>query len=188
MLEFDHLLFQKINIIWTHPLADGFFGYITDLHQRKFVSLFLFPLLVLACLIKFKKRALLILVGVVSCVFLSDATSHRVFKPMFQRERPNHALEETVLRTHPHGGWSFPSTHATNFFAGATFLYLFLPQWIGLFLFLLATLVAYSRVYLGVHYPLDVTAGALLGIALGVCWYMLYGKLVLYMKSKRKYG
>lgn len=175
-------------MVWAHPLANEFFSYITDLHQRKFITLFLVPLVTLTCLIKFKKRAFLILIGLISCIFLSDATSHRVFKPIFQRERPNHAIEETVLRTHSHSGWSFPSTHATNFFAGATFLYLFLPQWIGILVFILAALVSYSRVYLGVHYPLDVTAGALLGITLGVCWYMLYGRFVLYMKSNRKYG
>ena len=64
-------------------------------------------------------------------------------------------------------GASFPSGHAAMSFAGATFLALAAPR-LAPALFVLAAAVAYSRVYVGVHYPLDVVAGAALGAAVGV--------------------
>jgi undecaprenyl-diphosphatase len=62
---------------------------------------------------------------------------------------------------------SFPSGHATVAFACATALALAVPR-LALPLFVLAALVAWSRVYVGVHYPLDVLAGAVLGVALAL--------------------
>jgi undecaprenyl-diphosphatase len=62
--------------------------------------------------------------------------------------------------------WSFPSGHAATSFAGATMLAHFLPRQ-RLLLYALAVAIAYSRVYVGVHYPVDVLAGAALGTAVG---------------------
>jgi undecaprenyl-diphosphatase len=82
-------------------------------------------------------------------------------KAAIPRARPHvHAL---VARPHSH---SFPSGHATTSFACATVLALVAPR-LRLPLFLLAAAIAWSRVYVGVHYPLDVVAGALLGAAIG---------------------
>ena len=76
--------------------------------------------------------------------------------------RPHlHAL---VARPHTH---SFPSGHATTSFACATVLALLLPR-LRVPLFLLAAAVAWSRVYVGVHYPLDVLGGAVLGVAIAL--------------------
>jgi undecaprenyl-diphosphatase len=68
----------------------------------------------------------------------------------------------------PHDG-SFPSGHAATSFACATVLAWFAPRW-AIALFLLAGAIAYSRLYVAVHYPLDVVGGAVLGVlvALGV--------------------
>jgi len=85
-----------------------------------------------------------------------------VLKEVIPRARPHvHAL---VTRPHTH---SFPSGHATASFACATVLALLLPR-LRVPLFLLAAAIAWSRVYVGVHYPLDVFAGAALGVAIGV--------------------
>ncbi|HZO97052.1 MAG TPA: phosphatase PAP2 family protein [Gaiellaceae bacterium] len=83
-------------------------------------------------------------------------------KAAVPRARPHvHAL---VARPHGH---SFPSGHATTSFACATVLALALPR-LRVPLLVLAAAVAWSRVYVGVHFPLDVLAGALLGAALGL--------------------
>jgi undecaprenyl-diphosphatase len=83
-------------------------------------------------------------------------------KAAIPRARPHvHAL---VTRPHTH---SFPSGHATTSFACATVLAFAVPR-LRLPLLLLAAAIAWSRVYVGVHYPLDVLAGALLGAAIGI--------------------
>ncbi len=84
-------------------------------------------------------------------------------KALFDRERPplRYAEPKTLVHT-PHDG-SFPSGHAATSFAAATILSFAFPRF-ALPLFLLAAGVAFSRVYVGVHYPLDVVGGALLGM------------------------
>jgi undecaprenyl-diphosphatase len=84
-------------------------------------------------------------------------------KALFDRERPplRYAEPEPLVRT-PHDG-SFPSGHAATSFAAATILSFAFPR-LAPFLFVLAALVAWSRVYVGVHYPLDIIGGAILGI------------------------
>jgi len=67
------------------------------------------------------------------------------------------------------GGWSFPSGHAATAFAGAVVLAFLWRRGAALF-FLLAAAIAFSRVYVGVHYPGDVLAGAALGTAVGLAW------------------
>jgi undecaprenyl-diphosphatase len=84
------------------------------------------------------------------------------------------AVKAIVNRPRPHidplvrvpTDWSFPSGHAATSFAGATMLSLFFPR-LAPVLYGLAVAIAFSRVYVGVHYPLDVAAGAVLGTAVG---------------------
>jgi undecaprenyl-diphosphatase len=84
-------------------------------------------------------------------------------KAAIPRARPHvHAL---VARPHTH---SFPSGHATTSFACATVIALLVPR-VRIPALVLAAAVAWSRVYVGVHFPLDVLAGAALGAAIGYC-------------------
>jgi undecaprenyl-diphosphatase len=85
-----------------------------------------------------------------------------VLKALIPRARPHGSVLVGRLHTH-----SFPSGHATTSFACATVLAFAVPR-LRLPLFLLAAAIAWSRVYVGVHYPLDVVVGALLGTAIGL--------------------
>ena len=85
----------------------------------------------------------------------------------FDRERPALFYTHPKALVHVPASGSIPSGHAAAAFACATALAFFAPRAAPL-LFLLATAIAFSRVYVGVHYPLDVIAGAAIGIAIAI--------------------
>jgi undecaprenyl-diphosphatase len=88
-------------------------------------------------------------------------------KQWIGRERPSAVYPSPKPLVHaPHDG-SFPSGHATVSFACATMLAFYAPRAAPAF-FLLASAIAWSRVYVGVHYPLDVLGGAVLGILVAI--------------------
>jgi undecaprenyl-diphosphatase len=89
-----------------------------------------------------------------------------VLKPSIARSRPFDVLIDVrVLGSRP-VTYSFPSGHACSAFAGAWVLTLMWPR-VGALLWSMAAVIAFSRVYIGVHYPIDVLAGALLGVGIG---------------------
>ncbi len=101
-------------------------------------------------------------------VCATDQIAAGILKPWVDRVRPCFVIPETILLVpHQARSPSFPSNHAANAFAAAVLI-----SWIlrgrGRWAYILAALVALSRVYLGVHYPLDIAAGALLGLLIGV--------------------
>jgi undecaprenyl-diphosphatase len=100
-----------------------------------------------------------------AAVLTSGAVS--LLKWLVGRVRPCDALAWCAAVSAPSpGGGSFPSGHAAGSFAFATFVALRFPRF-GPLAYVFAVLVAWSRCVLGVHYPTDITAGALLGAAIG---------------------
>jgi undecaprenyl-diphosphatase len=91
-----------------------------------------------------------------------------VIKSGVQRPRPSLSVPQADPLMGA-GGWSLPSGHASIAFAGAVSLTYLWRRGAPLF-FLLAAAIAFSRVYVGVHYPGDVLAGAALGTAVGLAW------------------
>ena len=97
---------------------------------------------------------------------LAWACAH-VAKSLADRTRPYEAVSGAVLRQQPAHGSSFPSSHTAVAFAVAIAAIPYLPRLGALVALVYAALVACSRVFLGVHYPLDVLAGLGLGLAVG---------------------
>jgi undecaprenyl-diphosphatase len=87
-------------------------------------------------------------------------------KAAIGRPRPFETIPQADPLIKATVGQSMPSGHAATSFAGAVILAYLLPRWAPLF-FLLATAIAFSRVYVGVHYLSDIAVGALVGAAVG---------------------
>lgn len=158
------------------------------------------PVFVLLLVLFYKRTKSIQAVGLglfvmLLCVGFGDLTSTRLFKEQVKRYRPTHHLEigpkvHTVVKPNGEeyrgGRYSFVSSHATNFFAMASMAFLLLGSkrrhW---WLFVWAGLVSYTRLYLGVHYPSDLLAGAILGCCLALGLYRL---AVLVPSFKRHYA
>ncbi|MDQ3072456.1 MAG: phosphatase PAP2 family protein, partial [Bacteroidota bacterium] len=114
---------------------------------------------------------------------ISDQVSSSLIKPNIGRLRPCADIlagEGINLLVKCGSGKSFPSTHAANHFTIAVFLITCLGKnikWFGPFLLFWATLVSFAQVYVGLHFPLDVIAGCILGVTIGI-W---SGYLVMWM-------
>jgi undecaprenyl-diphosphatase len=100
---------------------------------------------------------------VILAIGLASLLTDAVVKPLVGRHRPYIDHPDVVLLAHRPGDPSFPSSHAANSFAGAYALSRVFPEFRAAF-WTLAILVAFSRVYVGVHYPLDIVAGAVFGL------------------------
>ena len=103
------------------------------------------------------------LIPLALAVLLTTLVADRLLKPLVARERPFVRTPEIVVIGGRPLDRSFPSGHAANSFAGAVVLSRLAPSGQAVW-WALAILIAYSRVYLGVHYPLDVVGGAIVGV------------------------
>jgi membrane-associated phospholipid phosphatase len=105
---------------------------------------------------------------------VSDQISATLLKPLFHRARPCNQkdLENFIHLLVPcGGGYSFPSSHASNHFSIGVFIAVTLSQhrkWVAWAAIFWAFLVAYSQVYVGVHFPFDVLGGGMLGAGIGL--------------------
>ena len=105
-------------------------------------------------------------------------------KNLVARLRPFQVREEIELIAAAPSGFSFPSGHALNSFIAATIL-MYYDKRLGIPALVIASLLAFSRLYLYVHFPSDVLAGMALGIGFGICAVLVSNKIVrTYEKSK----
>ena len=167
-----------------HPVADWIFW---GLSQGWSWTIFLVGIIILITLRKYPKTWFLILIGIALCFLFSDRISVMCFKEVFMRLRPCHALEGVRLFDgHCGGQYGFISSHSANAFTLALFLSLTYKniKYFPLLMISWAVLVAYSRTYLGVHYPGDILCGAIVGIGLGCLVYFLVSKLKLFLERR----
>ncbi len=165
----DRWLLLKINRDWTAPALDAAMPVITNLHQAPWFIYGVAPVLIGLWLWKGRRRALKVLVVASLAAGAGDQLAHRVIKPWVARPRPERAGVPVVMRAPVGGAYGFPSNHSINMGAEAAVLAVAYPG--GAFAFAgAAAVVAYSRVYVGAHYPGDVLAGLALGVGIGWPW------------------
>jgi undecaprenyl-diphosphatase len=96
----------------------------------------------------------------------TDQLSAALLKPLIERTRPCHVLESINLLVNCGGGYSMPSSHAANAMGQAFLFTLTIPR-LKYHLYVIASIIAISRVFVGVHYPGDVIVGAAIGALCG---------------------
>lgn len=179
LLQWDKWLFIKINSQWTHPLLDS----IMPLWRSPLYWTPLYLFLLLFVLVNFRAKGIWWALLFISTVALCDLAGNYVFKHNFERIRPcndpDFFVHVRLLLQHCGSGFSFVSNHAANHFGIGVFSFITLRHlvgkwaWLGL---IWAFSVAYAQVYVGVHYPSDVTGGALLGTLFGISTGTLFNK------------
>lgn len=182
LLQFDLDLFLKIH----RGFSSNFLDWLMPLMRNRYFWAPLYLFIIIFCIAEYKKKGLLI-IGVLLLTFaIGDLTASRIIKPSVARIRPCNDVriaQHIVHRVHCGSGYSFPSAHATNHFAIAVFLIsVFYTRWkpimaIGL---AWAAIISFAQIYVGVHYPLDVLAGTILGVTIG----LLTGKLYHYLEQR----
>jgi undecaprenyl-diphosphatase len=167
--NFDIFLFHFINRQGQNSFFDWFMPFMTDLKNFTYVLL----LLGLWVLWKERKTGIIFLIFIGATLAITDQFSSKLLKEWVGRIRPCHVLQGVRLLTDCNTSYSFPSSHAVNIFAAAFFLSQPFHR-MAFLLYGIAAIVGYSRIYMGIHYPLDVIGGA--GIGLLIAYLMRHLK------------
>jgi undecaprenyl-diphosphatase len=181
LTNWDHSLFILINQGLTNSFFDWFFPLITDFH-KVLAGKILIPLILFSFLFwKMRYQGLWIGFALILCLGICDFTGAQI-KDFVERPRPFHLDTLNAIQRSEAGHFSFPSNHSMNMFCMAIFLSSFFPK-IRYYLLSLAALIAFSRVYNGVHFPSDVVGGALFGCLIGFAGALTARKMMAWRKS-----
>jgi undecaprenyl-diphosphatase len=120
-----------------------------------------------------RRHAKSILREVALPLLLTGGLVELIIKPFFKRRRPFITIIQAIVIGKKPGTWSFPSGHAAGAFAGAWLLNNKFPKF-SLLRYFIAFLVAFSRIYLGDHYPGDVASGSLSGMVFSMLFYRIF--------------
>lgn len=156
-------------------LKNDFFDTVLPIVRNKLTWIPLYLLILSLTIYKYKWKALWFILFFLITIALADMISAKLIKPYFERLRPcndNFFCGFVKPLVNCGSGYSFVSSHASNHFALAiVFITTFLKRsnrfWLIPLFVIWASLIAFAQVYVGVHYPIDVIAGALVGIIIG---------------------
>lgn len=180
LLSLDTILFTFIFHLPHPPILIGFFSFLSGIGTWGIVWIIILGILIFIDEVNNKWDLLTVIFSLVITVLSVDI----VIKNIFHRARPDVPGFEVVMFLGRVSSYSFPSSHAAFAFAGAYILSRKHKKGKMIY-YLLASLIAFSRIYLGKHFPIDVIVGAGVGLIIGYISVELTSKLELSKKGKK---
>lgn len=176
LIAFDQKLFLELN---SHH--NSFFDFVMWWVSDMFIWIPLYLFLAYKIFTCYRRSYKWIFLFIVITITASDQISSNLLKNTVQRPRPTHEAsimnQVHTLHDYKGGPYGFASSHAANSFALAGFLFFLFKKrfkYLHWLLIIWAAIVSYSRIYLGVHYPLDIICGGIIGFSLGAYMHSRY--------------
>ena len=178
-MSYELAILDWIQTHLRNPWMDRLMVWITSLGDNGWI--WILAGIVLCLSKKYRKAGIWLLLS----LELGSLTSNYILKPLFMRPRPYEGLMLDLLIPVP-GGYSFPSGHTTSSFAAAAALAM-AGNPAGIPALILAALIAFSRMYLYVHYPTDIIGGIVLGtVCSAAVGALLNSDLFFHTREERK--
>lgn len=184
ILNFDWSVFQFIEKHLWCPALDFIMTFITRLGNGGII--WIVSAIALLFLKKYRKFGIMMIIGLLLSLIIND----NILKSIIARPRPFNLEAWKGLFTYPNlikrpGSYSFPSGHASSSFAAAVVLLFTRKKWLSIPALVLAFLIAFSRVYVHVHYATDVLAGIVAGTLYALLAVVIVNKLEPWFREKQ---
>lgn len=183
LIHYDQEGFLFIN----QTISNLLFDWLMPVLRNPYTWAPLYLFLIIFLIRNYKKQGMVMLVFFTMTFAVADFTSSSIIKKEVMRIRPCNDItfkDQVKLRVRCGSGYSFPSSHATNHFAlGMFLLVVFRKRWKPIVWLSLgwAASISFAQIYVGVHYPIDILAGATLGSIIG----FLTASLFLYFQPNK---
>jgi len=179
ILNYDTELFLYLNNLGTTKY-DKFWILLSEIETNIVFYLLALGIFIFYSKTKLNSKLIFLLTFIIILILIADQTSN-LSKDFFERLRPcyNESIKSTVrlVKESCGGRFGFFSAHASNSFSLAIFFGLLLKKHSSIFIYIslvFASFISYSRIYLGVHFPLDIIFGGIFGILNGFIIFRLY--------------
>lgn len=177
IIEIDRFILDYISNFFSSPFMDYIMKFFSRCGDGGIVWIIICALLLIS-----KKTRYIGLVALIALLF-SAVFTNIIFKELFQRNRPFIGTDIKLLISDPHG-YSFPSGHTSSSFAVAFVFGKYFRKLYAILTYVLASLIAFSRLYLFVHYPTDIIFGVILALGCSVLAILLFDQYKNYQEQR----